>query len=488
MRDVTLLVLTFVWWHLSVSARRASRSVDRRGFFEDSAAEPAEALGRPAFFASLLPAGADAAERKVRREIAEGPLQVHLVEQHHQVLNWWIRVGHSAVEPRAGDTEPRKPPARRMVVHVDSHSDIGVANWTEVTAEARRGGRAGLAKWMVDNVDFGNFIAPAAMAGIVTDVIWLRSSFAHCTYNGPHPGSYIVGLYLSEDEETICQKIISREKRDSDDEDLKIDYDSFGTCSGPLQADPLATFRLTVATQAFLQRDVEALGGVPDEWVLDVDEDYFASYIPGWHNLVHFLKRDFSDDQLQRIRSTLTEVGDACETDDHGSDFFKLMEKLPAQWNHEEAWSKWEENVDCTPPAELKDHLKKLVKDFTGAQSGSWTKGWQYMRKDTYAGSDTEFIFSSGCIMPESVPTPEELQEALKDFEGSVKMLTEAWGPPRLVDVCRSVLNGYLPKNIWPSTEAGVKGLLRNALHNEQLPFVPDPGNPPETLYKNAAE
>lgn len=81
--------------------------------------------------------------------------------------------------------------------------------------------------------------------------------------------------------------------------------------------------------------------------------------------------------------------------------------------------------------------------------------------------------------MPESLTPPAKLRGYMGNFEDAVRVLAGHLGPPLTVTLCRSLLNGYLPRAVWPRIEAGVHQALRASLGAPALKLEPDPENPP---------
>lgn len=165
------------------------------GLLPDSApdSEPHKGLqpGTAAFYESVGNAWSEASpdeERQLRRRTATNQLAVHLVEQHHQALRWWSQAVYGVLPPARIETNAREP-ARRLLVHVDSHGDIGVGPWgpwVDLRSPGKASlGRAELAQAMAKEMGIGSFVAAAVAAGLLSDVVWLRSSFHGCRYNGP---------------------------------------------------------------------------------------------------------------------------------------------------------------------------------------------------------------------------------------------------------------------------------------------------------------
>eukprot|EP00747_Dinoflagellata_sp_TGD_P194195 gnl/TRDRNA2_/TRDRNA2_61339_c0_seq1.p1 gnl/TRDRNA2_/TRDRNA2_61339_c0~~gnl/TRDRNA2_/TRDRNA2_61339_c0_seq1.p1 ORF type:complete len:600 (-),score=109.44 gnl/TRDRNA2_/TRDRNA2_61339_c0_seq1:65-1726(-) len=466
--------------------------------FEEEFSPP---TGSEEFYSSLLPKAMQESaeeEKRLRSWSAANPSSViHLVEQHHQAFNWWVRALHGALERSQGQEAEKavelgqqEPKRGRLLVHVDSHSDIGVDSWDHLSDADRAGERAGIARFMSNKQSIGNFIATGTMAGLVSDVIWVRSNFHDCDYNGPELGSYLAGFFVTKKGKGVCQKILSKKSsHPEDDKAVGINTDGFDTCGedAPISksAKPVALFNLTVTTLGAFSEDLTPVlkGELPKEWILDVDEDFFASYAPGWHFLAHFL-RGLSEEQRTNTRTLLTELGEVCKLDDGSEDLMKLMQTLPKRIA-DDAWDKWDdEGLECNLSEDLKKRLASLSTSLTSAQRKHWVKGWKAVRTDEFV-SDADTAFQKDGTMPEGVPSKEELQGTLENFGGAVRGLREKLGNPCVVTMCRSLLNGYLPKSKWPAIESGVHDVLRRELKSPDLSLAKDARNPSEDGYNH---
>jgi len=437
------------------------------------------------FYESLLPEDADLA--KERKMWKGSPSGVHVIEEHGQALHWWLRSAIS--NARAHQMEEQK---RRLLLHVDSHEDIGVDTWDDVPRWRGRLGRPALAQFMSREAGFGNFIAAGVAAGLISDMVWLRSHFRNSTYNGPSHGLYKVGLFLTNGGRRVCQMIIStgrddagKRERERRDDVLNIKVGEFNTCDElEIQKkvrNPFATFNLLVTDLPHFQQDFERFLArshmIPiAEWWLDVDEDYFATYIPGWHNLVDSLRADFEAEHLLRIRKVLSRLHAACG-EKHDLQLIKMVQSLP--WQKQGRWKR----LKCHVKKELKQELMYMTSDFSTQQRKAWKKGVRSLYKNDYLGDDVYTIFDADGGMPEGLPSTKELARTFSLFEGSLQHVVKHVGRPQVLTACRSILNGYLPHKLWPFIEPRLHDALRRILGDPELRMVPDVANPSTKLY-----
>jgi len=447
---------------------------------------PAHVRGSLAhFYETLLPEDVNLVEE--RKMWKDSPAGVHVVEQHHQALRWWLRATIS--KAHANQVLEQK---RRLLVHVDSHEDVGVDVWDDVPHSAAKTGRAGLAQFMSREASIGSFISPGVVAGLVSDVVWLRSDFRHSTYNGPSPGLYKVGFFLVSNGKSVCQKIIGqddelKQKGENRDKMLNIKVEEFNTCGSDDMKhvrDPFATFNMIVTDLPNFQEDLERFlahsGTVPiSEWWLDVDEDYFASYIPGWHNLADFLRADFKAEDMSRIRSALSRLHKACG-DTHDTRLIKTVRRLP--WQARGHWKAWRK-MKCHLKKGLKQELVDVTRDLSSRQRKAWDKGIRNLYQNDYVSGDAFTIFDKDGEMPYGLPSTKEIAHTMSLLEGSLRHVVQQLGRPQVLTACRSILNGYLPHKLWPFIEPHLQDTLRRALGDPELRMVPDAANPPISLY-----
>lgn len=446
-----------------------------------------------AYFASLLLQASLGGRHgeKTKNPPGSSPLEVHVVEEHHQSLRWWLRDAlHRSQEHEASLLASfSKKKKRRLLLHVDSHSDIGVDTWSPLPRHAVAKGRPAFAKFMAQQADIGSFIGAGIMSGLVDDVVWLRSSFPNCSYNGPGLGLHHAAFFLTGDRTAICQRILSSDSLlgKGIDADLHISNEPFDTCdpdSTKALHGPIATFNLLVTDLASFDQGLKRLlskggGHSVSEWYLDVDEDYFASYIPGWHSLVDFLRADFSIKRLTRIKKVLSQLHGACGYD-HDEGLMRLVRGLPRQGNN---WLPWKKAA-CQLPRRLKTALRKETRGFTKRQRTAWTKGFEWLLHSEYGGSDVSQIFEAGHSMPDRVPSQWELNNVFLEFEAAVSHASDVLGHPQVTTACRSILNGYMPRKMWQHVEPRLQTALRRALRQPRIHHVVDRDNPPTSLYR----
>jgi len=436
------------------------------------------------FYESLLPKHANLA--KERTMWTGSPAGVHVVEEHNQALQWWLRSAISNAHLQ--EVHEQK---RRLLVHVDSHEDIGVDTWDDVPHSAAKVGRRALAQFMSREADIGSFVSAGVAAGLVSDVVWLRSDFRDSTYNGPSPGLYKVGLFLVHSGKKVCQKIIGQDYETKHegrrrDEILNIQVEDFDTCEEKQMNvhDSFATFNLLVTSLPHFERDLEYflahVGDIPvAEWWLDIDEDYFATYIPGWHNLVDSLRADFKPGHRLRIKKVLSRLHHACGST-HNTRLIKAVQTLP--WHKAGHWKRWKKSK-CHLKKELKQELMDVTHGLSFRQRNAWFMGFRNLYKSKYIGDDAFTIFDKDGEMPHGLPSTKELARTFLSFESSLRHVVQRLGRPQVLTACRSILNGYLPHKLWPFIEPHLQDTLRRALDDPELRLVPDPANPPTALY-----
>jgi len=445
-------------------------------------------VGSADFFASLVPQ--DKQEQELRSWTVRDPASVHVVEEHNHALKWWIRAVHGSLERYASVSHGavthgckhgegwgclrRHVPAesqlqkRRVLLHVDSHSDIGVVPWDGFQQNAFLMGRVGVAKSMVQNMNIGNFVAAGSMASIFTDMVWLRSNFPGCSYNGPEQGHHLVGLFSSNDG-TVCQRIIKSSTTKNQrirDESIGITVTRFDTCTDealPLHSSPLATFNLLVTTLSDFVQDLPLILTGNDkayEWILDVDEDFFASLMPGWHVFNHYLK-DLSATQMWHVRDFLNQLGQDCFTE--SPDSMQIFEHMLDDGVQRSGIS-----LACNVSAELWQKLSLLRARLSYKEQTQWRNAWHYLISNDHLADGLSVLIGE-TEMPEGVPTLPQLQSTLQSFQHSIGMIAKKLGKPKVITLCRSLLNGYLPKRLWPQIEKGVQTALKTAMQVPSL-------------------
>lgn len=250
--------------------------------------------------------------------------------------------------------------------------------------------------------------------------------------------------------------------------------------------DPFATFNLLVTSLPHFQRDLEYflahMGDIPiAEWWLDIDEDYFATYIPGWHNLADFLRSDFKPDHRLRIKKVLARLHSACGSN-HDMRLIKAVQTLP--WQKAGHWKRWKMSK-CRFKNKLKQELMDVTDGLSFRQRTAWYKAFRNLYKSDYVSGDAFTIFDKDgwSAMPHGLPSTKELAHTFLLFESSLRHVVHRLGHPQVLTACRSILNGYLPHKLWPFIEPHLHDTLRRALDDPELRMVPDEANPPTALY-----
>merc|ERR1712178_495569 len=85
---------------------------------------------------------------------------------------------------------------------------------------------------------------------------------------------------------------------------------------------------------------------------------------------------------------------------------------------------------------------------------------------------------------PEHIPSKSELSKTLKEFGRAIRTFSGQFGRPAMVTLCRSLLNGFLPRSRWPAVEKGVYQALQQAFNDTTLVLVEDGDNPAEATHR----
>lgn len=98
---------------------------------------------------------------------------VHVVDGHGDVMERWESL----------------PGEAYRVLHIDSHADMFL-DFKPKRSPAPSASRIEVWNELRQQVHLSNFIPLSIFGGKVGTVVWLRSDFPDCRYNGPPPGSY----------------------------------------------------------------------------------------------------------------------------------------------------------------------------------------------------------------------------------------------------------------------------------------------------------
>lgn len=416
---------------------------------------------------------------------------VHVVDGHGDALQHWETL----------------PGTGYGVFHVDSHADMFLDFAAAGEHPEPASSLLELHKRLGPQVHLSNFIPLAILGGKVQNVLWMRSDFRGCRYNGPPPGAYQLSVgepdaglggpalcywqfggqsfrdysFMPSSLRGGYEVVGERDGWPPPEKNLwweKVPYllDSFGL---HLLGEPMGTafapprlaqpFGLAVVTDGQLAADPDAgaafiegqLGGRP--WILDVDLDFFATLAPALAPAVRRLS--LGREEANRLGDWSQELAvavEAIEEESPGCMAFRLplltmttteLLALGAEATPEAVAAVLRE-VDPEGAGAFEEELLARIagtlRELTEADRATW-RSLEPEEWDALVASPHG---------PHFVATPEGVEEAAIGLETVLRSLVKRQlPPPRIVTVARST-DLYLPLELGPLIEERFLAIL----------------------------
>jgi len=417
---------------------------------------------------------------------------VHVVDCHGDALQHWEAL----------------PGEGYGVLHLDSHADMFL-DFEPAPSPPEASTRQELHKTLSSQVHLSNFMPLGILGGKVSNVVWLRSDFPDCRYNGPPPGTYLMEIgapaldfpsgpalcywqrggesfrdysFMADALDGGYQVIGERDGWPPRERNLwweKVPYmlDEFGLHllgepMGNAYTVPVAglhrAFNFSVMTDvqwhadetsaaAFLKQQLR-----PQHWILDVDLDFFATLAPALAPAVRRLGLARSQsNRLGQTAQALAVVVEAIESQDPNCQAFRLplldetIHRLLALGTHVQS----NDVTACLKEVDARtdvasDHAEYIANVLRGLSDDD-REVWMRMAPEEL---DAAVESPHG---PHFAASPEAIKEAMADLERLLGSLVKRHGlpPPSVVTVARST-DLYLPLDIGPLVEAQLLATL----------------------------
>jgi len=358
-------------------------------------------------------------------------------------------------------------------------------------------------------VHLSNFMPLGILGGKVSKVVWLRSDFPDCRYNGPPPGTYSMEIgapaldfpsgpalcYWQRGGESFrdysfmadalnggYQVLDERDAWPPRERNLwweKVPYllDEFGL---HMRGEPMGNaytvpveglhraFNFSVFTDVQLHANEMAAATFLEQqlgsghWILDVDLDFFATLAPALAPVVRRLGLARSQsNQLGRTAQALAVVVEAIESEDPSCQTFRLplldetIHRLLALGTSVQSdgviacLKEVDAGSDVSP--EHAEHIANVLRELSDEDREVWTR---------MAPEELDAAVESP-HGPHFAASPEAIKEAVADLERLLGSLVKRHGlpPPSVVTVARST-DLYLPLDIGPLVEAELLAAL----------------------------
>lgn len=452
---------------------------------------PRGAVAGPSLRAAA-PGPASSTRRAGRVAAAAAATQVHVVDGHGDALKYWEAL----------------PEASYRVLHVDSHADMFL-DFRPTPSSATSAGE--YHQELGEQVHLSNFIPLGILGGKVESVVWVRSDFPGCRYNGPPPGEYQLSVGRPADIGDPNSPALCYWQRGGGSfrqysfvaDPLQGGYDFMGDTDGwpkpernrwwekvpylleefglYLLGEPMGTpfappadgverpFNFAVVTDTQLNAEEGAgvdfmekqVGGGP--WILDVDLDFFATLAPALAPAVRRLQLTPAEaNGLGQWSQALSGAVQMIEEEDPGSQAFRLpllMETVQGLLDLGSSASA-EDVVDVVSdvdprampmPEDFAEHIASALRGLSEADRAVWPK----LSEEEW----DELIASPHG--PHFVASPEGVAEAAAGLQRVLAgLLDRGLPPPAAVTIARST-DLYLPLDLGPLIEEEMLAVLK---------------------------
>ncbi|XP_050355112.1 UPF0489 protein C5orf22 homolog [Nymphalis io] len=349
-------------------------------------------------------------------------IPIHVVEEHNEALQFIYSAIGGKKLPLEGTT----------LVHLDAHPDMLIDR--KLKGEDARSGRKLLPLLQIEN-----WIVPAAAAGHISRVVWLRPPWAKQFADGSriiHVGDHpVTGLLRVDSKEPY--------------------YMSDALYSPQLvngRKFTLSVAELSETNEEGIKNKIQNLE-ICEPYVLDIDLDFFSTANP-FLNLYEQIKLY---DQLEPIFGfNIPQVDDektykefCTSREQHLGELQELFEYL-------------EENGDLKEYEGPKSELYRKICDLKEVVEAEAQR--------LNEKPDWWMIFAGGCTrdqggLPHHISTEEEIEESVKK---TLKLFLKNMPPPIIITVARSTDDGYCPPHQINLIQSLVLQIIREVYNTDE--------------------
>lgn len=432
-----------------------------------------------------------------------------VVEEHHEVLEYWFEAANKGIIPKSGN----------VLLHIDAHSDMAPPEIVENYPLFRWPKNKVEIKVMMQSNDV--FIQAAAMSGLFKKVIWVWPSWDEESHDSDDLNRYFGGGWTfitvnGEKEKALCECEIKKDGITKNEcqyinkTSFSVDENYDGTEMDPKEC----TIEGKIKYQEIV--DYNALNKVKsaelvqegESLLLDIDQDFFGCVLRGkslidagisWdvvEEIDELLEEVFcpkvieheelSNDLMQRILSLIVKKckkseknSKACVTPqdrvykEFTSDLNKILKLSSSQ------------EIFCEMEKESRESkLSLLIEAFVQLnlqQLKALTNTGFCMQTSHRSYSSPGFQLCHGANEPNStmvtvhMPGKNELQLRLNRLRRIIQ--AKSYPVPQMVTLCRSIRDGYTPvsyfahieKHVIESVRKSKAGVNFNIIYDQNL-------------------
>ncbi|XP_045448945.1 UPF0489 protein C5orf22 homolog [Melitaea cinxia] len=352
-------------------------------------------------------------------------IPIYVVEEHNEALQFIYSAIGGKKLPLEGTT----------LVHLDAHPDMLIDR--KLKGKDVRSGRKLLPLLQIEN-----WIVPAAAAGHIGRVVWLRPPWAKQFADGTRV------IHVGDHPVTGLLRVDSKEPY----------YMSDALYSAQLKNK--RKFLLTVAELSGV--DEERIKGISQDidvdepYVLDIDLDFFSTANP----FINLYKHIELYDRLEPIFGfNLPQLDDEESCENFCASREQHLEELQNLFEHLE---KSGDLINYEGPKTNLYHKVNQLKEVVKAEAerlGEQPDWWM--------------IFAGGCTrdqggLPHYISTQEEIKECVTK---TLKVFLKHMPPPVLITVARSTEDGYCPQDQINFIQSIVLQIIKEAYNTDEPVF-----------------
>lgn len=357
-------------------------------------------------------------------------IPIYVVEDHHEALPFIYKSIGSKHLPFSGNT----------IVHFDSHPDMLIPNGLKADLV--------LDKYkLFESLSIENWILPAAFAGHLGKILWLKPPWAHQMSDGDH--SFKIGKENKTDEVKVTSLenyfltdcLFCSEEKMTETKEIDFEVVTLGT---------LSDMKLCEEELEKGRNVVQKFVDVNKPYILDIDLDFFSTRNP--------FKRLYENanlySELKEIYNfSIANKEDKIELENALSLRKNRISQLAAAWKH---FGSHGDLQEFAGDSNLKAQVQCLGNKV----------------QSMYNNVDWDLIHDAGCTcddteLPEQVLSREEIKAMMeRSFAPFVSQLPH---PPTIITVSRSSEDDYCPPEDVDFIEEEVLKILKAEFKNVDI-------------------
>lgn len=414
---------------------------------------------------------------KKKRNLSKNEVDLVIVEEHHEVLEYWFKAAREGIIPKSGN----------ILLHIDAHSDMAPPDNVEGYPFFRWPKNKDEIRTMIQSNDV--FIQAAAMIGFFKKVIWVWPSWDEVAHDGGSDmtrmfgGGWTTVTFDGQSEKVFCEceykkdgvtrnvcQFVNRSALANDEYDgSKIDPKKC-MIKGKIELQETVDY---IALQRMISG---SLVNEEESLLLDIDEDFFGCVLRGkslvdvgipWNAVEEIddllneivcpqvIEHEELGNELMQMVLTLIikkcqknkKLSKACVTPQHPvkKDLTSMLSRIARLFINKQIFCEMEQGVLDQRMDLLVERLLRLdIK-----QLKSFIDIGFCMQTTPRAYESSGFQLCHGANEPNAtvvtVHMPDENEVKLRLSRLRRIIQAKTYPTPKMVTLCRSVRDGYTP-------------------------------------------